>query len=157
MATLHENVCRFNVPMDVTFSDQDFKSQQDISEHFDRLGLSEVVLLGKLLSEVAITEFENDICEVFAHLMIDHLDCVFRVDVTSNGNLSLKGLHESRIFVELFHIHLLDGVKQAVAAASNFEYLAIAALSYKPRQRPVVQYGIARRILSVHFFSPPKI
>jgi hypothetical protein len=152
MVTLHENVCRFNVPMDVTFSDQDFKSQQDISEHFDRLGLSEVVLLGKLLSEVAITEFENDICEVFAHLMIDHLDCVFRVDVTSNGNLSLKGLHESRIFVELFHIHLLDGVKQAVPAASNFEYLAIAALSEKNFVAPFEVLAIGKFIIDLHIF-----
>ena len=116
----HENIGRFDVPVNVTLIDKCLKTKKNLFKNFNTFGLGKL-MLGHFFSEIGVAKFEDDVGESMSDLVSDHSNRVFWSDFIGDFDLTFEGFHENGIFIYFFHAHLLDGVELSIFSASNFE------------------------------------
>lgn len=74
---------------------------------------------------------------------------MFWVDIWSDGDLSLEWFHEDGIFIEAFHVHLLDGKELVIFDVFNLEDFTIASFSNENSLLPIVTVS-EREVVILH-------
>ena len=72
----HENIGRFDVPVNVTLIDKCLKTKKNLFKNFNTFGLGKL-MLGHFFSEIGVAKFEDDVGESMSDLVSDHSNRVF--------------------------------------------------------------------------------